>query len=81
VLALGLQLPGAILMMDERLARLHAEAKKLLFTGTLGILLRAKQEGRISQLAPVLAHLEHLKFRVSPRTRAAILNLAGEVQE
>jgi hypothetical protein len=44
VLALGLQLPGAVVILDERLGRLHAEALKLAFTGTLGILLRAKVE-------------------------------------
>ena len=47
VLALGMQLPGAVLILDERLGRLHAESLKLTFTGTLGILLRARVEGRI----------------------------------
>ena len=63
VLALGIQIPGAVVILDERLARLHAEALKLSFTGTLGILLRAKVEGRIACLEPVLAHLDRLGFR------------------
>src|ERR1035438_5440702 len=36
VLALGIQVPGAVVILDERLARMHAEALKLTFTGTLG---------------------------------------------
>jgi predicted nucleic acid-binding protein len=46
--------------LDERLGRLHAEAMKLTFTGTLGILLRAKVEGRIPRIEPLLGHLGRL---------------------
>ena len=78
VLALGLELPGAVVILDERLGRLHAEALKLTFTGTLGILLRAKVEGRISRIDPLLAHLDRLGFRLSAKTHAAVLRQAGE---
>ncbi len=78
VLALGLQIPNVVVILDERLARFHAEALNLAFTGTLGVLLRAKVEGRIPRIAPVLDQLDRLRFRLSPKTRAAILRLAGE---
>jgi hypothetical protein len=78
VLALGIQIPGAVVILDERLARLYAQALKLTFTGTLGILLRAKAEGQLSHLEPVLAHLDRLGFRLSAKTRTAVLKLAGE---
>src|SRR5438105_7793725 len=78
VLALGLEVPGAVVILDERLARLHAEALKLTFTGTLGILLRAKAEGRIPRIDPVIEHLGRLGFRLLPKTHAAVLRLAGE---
>lgn len=78
VLALGLQLPNPVVIMDERLGRYYAESWELAFTGTLGLLLRGKVEGRISRIGPVLEQLDHLKFRLSARTRAAILHLAGE---
>ena len=80
VLALGLQVPGAVVILDERIGRSHAAVLKLTFTGTLGILLRAKGEGRIARIAPVLEQLDSLKFRLSPRTRTAVLKLAGEDQ-
>jgi len=78
VLALGLQCPGAVVILDERLGRSHAEALKLTFTGTLGILLRARVEGRIPGLDPLLVHLDRLGFRLSAKTHAAVLRLAGE---
>jgi predicted nucleic acid-binding protein len=58
--------------------RLHAEALKLAFTGTLGILLRAKVEGRIPRIDLLLAHLDRLGFRLSVETHAAVLRQAGE---
>ena len=79
VLALGMQIPGAVVILDERLGRLHAEALKLTFTGTLGIVLRAKVEGRIPRIEPLLAQLDHLGFRLSVKTHAAFLDrLANE---
>jgi predicted nucleic acid-binding protein len=78
VLALGTQVPGAVVILDERLGRLHADLLKLTYTGTLGILLRAKAEGRIPRIEPLLEHLGRLGFRLSGKTRAAVLKLAGE---
>jgi predicted nucleic acid-binding protein len=78
VLALGLQVPNVVVILDERLGRLQAEVLKLPFTGTLGILLRAKVAGRMSQIGPVLEQLDQLKFRLSSKTRIAVLKLAGE---
>jgi hypothetical protein len=78
VLALGLQVPNAVVVLDERIGRLHAEVLNLTFTGTLGILLRAKAEGRIPRIEPVLVHLDRLGFRLSAKTRAAVLKLAAE---
>jgi predicted nucleic acid-binding protein len=73
-----MQVPGAVVILDERLGRLHAEALKLTFTGTLGILLRGKVERRIPQLEPLLADLDRLGFRLSAKTHAAVLRQAGE---
>ncbi len=67
VLALGLQVPNTVVILDERLGRLQAEVLRLTFTGTLGILLRAKVEGRIPRIEPLLAHLDRLGFRLSAK--------------
>jgi predicted nucleic acid-binding protein len=78
VLALRLQVPNPVVILDERIGPLEAGVLKLTFTSTLGILMRAKVEGRIRQLEPVLAHLDRLGFRLSAKTRASVLKLAGE---
>jgi len=70
---------GAVLILDERLGRFHAGALGLPFTGTLGILLRAKAEGRIGRMEPLLKELDRLGFRLSGTTRAAALKLAGRI--
>ncbi len=77
-LALGLQVPNAVVIFDKRVGRLQAESLKLTFTGTLGILLRAKVESQIARVEPVLTLLDRLGFRLSAKTRAVVLKLAQE---
>ena len=78
VLALALEMPGTAVIVDDFLARRTAEALHIHLTGTLGILLAAKRASLIGEIAPILDHLQALRFRVSPATRAAVLKLAGE---
>jgi predicted nucleic acid-binding protein len=73
-----MQIPGAVSIMDERLGRLQAEALNLIFTGTPGALLRAKAEGEIPRIEPLLAHLSEPRIPVSARMPEAVLRQAGE---
>ena len=47
-------------------------------TGTVGILLLAKERGVLDLIQPALDRLEGLRFRLSAKTRRTVLNLAGE---
>ena len=78
VLALASRDPGALALLDDAQARRHAQTAGVAFTGTLGVLLKAKQEGRLPSLAPVLARLQVLGFYLDASTRDAALQLAGE---
>jgi hypothetical protein len=78
VLALALESPDAVVIIDDGLARHVAETLGLRLTGTLGVLLDAKRKGFVSAVAPLLDQLHNLRFRLAPHTRAAILKLAGE---
>ena len=78
VLMLGLETPEAVVVLDDALARRVAETIGLPLTGTLGLLLDAKRAGLIQALGPLLDQLQALNFRVASRTRAAVLELAGE---
>jgi predicted nucleic acid-binding protein len=78
VLALGTESPGSLLILDDALARQYARMLNLKLTGTLGVLLKAKEAGLLAALAPVLERLQQLRFRIDPETRQAVLRLAGE---
>jgi len=58
VIALGLELPGSLLILDDRLGRRIARLNGLAFTGTLGVLLRAKQAGLLDSIRPTLEKLQ-----------------------
>lgn len=78
VLALALETTDPIVLLDDAVGRRVAELLGLRLTGTLGVLLSAKQKGLVPAVGPVLDELDRLRFRVSPATRAAVLKLAGE---
>ncbi len=78
VLTLGVQTSNSLALLDDALARQHAQILNLSFTGTLGVLLKAKREGYLNALEPVLNLLESLRFRLATKTREAMLKLAGE---
>ncbi len=79
VLALGRELSDALLLLDDRDARRHAHALELEISGTLGVLLLAKERGILDAGRPVLDRLQALRFRLDARTRQSVLELAGEV--
>jgi predicted nucleic acid-binding protein len=76
--SLTMDIPGAVLVTDEALAREQAKMLRLKSTGTIGVLLRAKQRNVIPRLAPVLDLLNSRGFRILPSSRSAILAWAGE---
>jgi predicted nucleic acid-binding protein len=77
-LALAAETPGAILIIDDGLARRYADVLRVRFTGTAGVLARAKREGLLDAVASVLDRLAALRFRLDAQTRAAVLRQVGE---
>ena len=78
VLALALEEAGSLVILDDRLAREVAKLQNVRITGTAGVLLKAKQEGHISAVAPLLDQLTQLGFRLGDAVKASILRLAQE---
>jgi predicted nucleic acid-binding protein len=78
VLALALEIEDPLVILDDSLARRFAQRLSLPLTGTLGLLLKAKQRGRIESVKPYLHRLESLRFRLDPSTRSSVLALAQE---
>jgi len=80
-LALAMENPDSLLVLDDLSARTVASANGLPFTGTLGILAAAKARGYLAALAPVLRQLRsHARFWISTQLEQDILAEAGEIQ-
>lgn len=78
VLALALELGEALVVLDDAAARAAAKQLGLTTTGTLGILLLAKEQHLIAAVVPVITKLEARGFRVTEPVRRRITELAGE---
>ena len=78
VLALGLEASDHLLVLDDRYARRHAIAAGLEVTGTLGILLLARERRLLDSVRPALDRLQRLRFRLKAATYRLVLDLAGE---
>ena len=78
VLALGLEAPDHLLVLDDRAARRYAIAVGLEVTGTVGILLLAKERRLLDAVRPAMDRLQRLRFRLSAATYRRVIYLAGE---
>ena len=79
VLLLALESADPVVILDDALARQHAEVLGIRLTGTLGILLDAKQRGLVASVTLLIDDLQRLGFRLSPQTRRVVLRRAGEL--
>lgn len=77
-MALALENPQHVILLDEMLARRTAQSAGLQVWGTLKILLEAKSQGVISQLEPYVSNLTQAGMWISTDIRKRILALAGE---
>ena len=78
VLALGLENPDSLLIFDDSLARRIADLYRLKYTGTLGVLVKAKQAGYLSAVAPVITMLRSKGMWLTDKIISDVLRLSGE---
>jgi predicted nucleic acid-binding protein len=67
-----------LLLLDDLDARIVADQKNLKFTGLLGVLLQAKQQGTIEKIKPYIERLQNIGFRMSQKLIQEVLRDAGE---
>jgi predicted nucleic acid-binding protein len=80
--ALAQEVGADAVLIDEKTGRIVARRLGLAPLGTLGILLRAKNQGLCKEIRPLMAVLQsELRFFISPALRAEVLKLAGETDE
>jgi predicted nucleic acid-binding protein len=78
-IALALELPADLILLDERDGRSAAERAGLQVTGVLGVLLRAKKQGQIVLVKPEIEKLRaQARFFLSAPLTEKALAIADE---
>ncbi|MCP4658431.1 MAG: DUF3368 domain-containing protein, partial [bacterium] len=80
IIALGLQHRDALLILDDRLGRRIARLNGLAYTGTLGVLTRAKQAGHLASVSPVLDALRETNMWLDDAVIRMVLAEANELK-
>ena len=79
-IALALETPNCVLIVDERAARNYAIRLGLEITGTLGVVVKAKLKGAIPSIGPFVEAVRQKGFRFSTAVEAGAYRQAGEVE-
>lgn len=77
-LALALETEDSILVLDDNKARKMADRLRMKYTGTLGVIIRAKLAGYIPSIRPILGKIKKTNFRISPELESLALKEAEE---
>jgi len=78
-IALALEINADLILLDDLDARERARIYDLQITGTVGILLRAKLEGKIVSLKDILRKLRKTGFWINNELMQELLKFAGEI--
>ncbi len=77
-LSLALELKNSLLILDDYKARQLAENLHLTYTGTIGVIVRAKLKNIIPSIKPILAKIRNTDFRLPKDIETLALIEAGE---
>lgn len=80
VLALASEIANPLLLIDDLKARKLAKRLDLRYTGTLGVINRAKKVGVISKVKPILDKLLSTNFRIGASIVNELLRINKENQ-
>jgi uncharacterized protein len=78
VIALGIQSPESLLILDDSLGRRIADLYQLKYTGTLGVLIKAKALGHLDAIAPIIDQFRSQGMWLTDKIISDILRSAGE---
>ena len=77
-IALAIELTSPLLIIDDLKGRNLASQLQLNYTGTLGLLISAKQKGIIAVLKPYFEKIKSTDFRITPALLQKLLEASGE---
>ena len=78
-IVLASEIIADLIIIDEKLGRFHAKHADLKVTGTIGVLLKAKQQGLIQGIKPLLIELTQKNIWISDKLIKEILAQTGEI--
>ncbi len=78
-IALALETNESTLILDDYKARKVANQLGLTFTGTIGVIIKAKLSGKIESIKPILSKIKQTDFRISSELETQALIEAQEV--
>lgn len=79
-IALALETPNCVLIVDEKTARNYAIRLGLEIIGTLGVVVKAKLNGAIPSITPFVEAVRRKGFRFSTAVEAEAYRQAGEAE-
>lgn len=77
-IALALEIPDSIIILDDYKARKIASVLGLTYTGTIGVIVKAKLQGLIPSIKPILTKIKKTDFRLSEDIELEALKQSGE---
>lgn len=77
-IALALETPDSTVILDDYKARKIAERLGITLTGTIGVIIKAKLNGTIPSVKPLLEKIKQTDFRLSAEIEAQALKEANE---
>jgi predicted nucleic acid-binding protein len=77
-IALSFEIDNSILILDNLKGRKIADKLNLRYSGTFGLILRAKQVGIFESVKPILDKIRKTNFRFSQKIFDSILEQSGE---
>lgn len=77
-IVMALEQSADLTILDDYKARLLAEKLGLPITGTLGLIIKAKEAGIIASIKPLLENLKKTNFRISDNLSEEAMRQAGE---
>ncbi|MEZ4776340.1 MAG: DUF3368 domain-containing protein [Bacteroidia bacterium] len=78
-IALALEFEDSLLIIDEKKGRKVAEGLRIEIIGSLGVLVKAKENGVIQSVKDIFLVIDKTNFRITESLRIEVLRASGEM--
>lgn len=77
-IALALEIPNSTIILDDIKARKIADKLGLIYTGTIGVIIKAKLKGILPSIRPIINKIKQTDFRLTEEIELQALKQANE---